>query len=70
MPMSSKFLAMSTKSGHDSDRLLAVIFEYMTKISVETNIKKMVMNLADLGKQLVSADRCSVWLHEPSEGIL
>ncbi|WP_153731681.1 HD domain-containing phosphohydrolase [Sporosarcina obsidiansis] len=54
----------------ESDRLLAVIFEYMTKITVETDIEKMVMNLADLGKELVSADRCTVWLHEQSEKLL
>ena len=70
MPTSSKFNLSKKTSGTNSDRLLAVIFEYMTKISVETDIKKMVMSLADLGKQLVAADRCSVWLHEPDDKTL
>ncbi|WP_232321260.1 HD domain-containing phosphohydrolase [Sporosarcina ureae] len=70
MPTSSNLIINNKTSGTNSDRLLAVIFEYMAKISVETNIKKMVMNLADLGKELVAADRCSVWLHEANEKIL
>lgn len=70
MPTSSNIFLHDKIQGTKSDRLLAVIFEYMTKITVESDIKKMVMNLADLGKQLVSADRCSVWLHEAREGTL
>ncbi|WP_205407165.1 HD domain-containing phosphohydrolase [Sporosarcina sp. PTS2304] len=67
MPYSSIASSMNIRATNDSDRLLGVIFEYMTKITVETDIKKMVMNLADLGKELVYADRCSVWLHNPEE---
>ncbi|WP_232319601.1 MULTISPECIES: HD domain-containing phosphohydrolase [Sporosarcina] len=70
MPASSNAFTNNKINGSNSDRLLAVIFEYMTKISVETDIKKMVMNLADLGKELVAADRCSVWLHEANEKTL
>lgn len=70
MPTSSKFFPANQPLTNDSDRLLSVIFEYMTKISVETDMKKLVMNLADLGRELVSADRCSVWLHEPNEKTL
>lgn len=46
-----------------SEELLAVIFEYMGKITAETDLDKLLMILADLGKSLVLADRCTVWLH-------
>ncbi len=48
-----------------SEELLAVIFEYMGKITAETDLDKLLMILADLGKSLVLADRCTVWLHNP-----
>ncbi len=51
----------------EPDRILAIIFEYMSKVSMENDLEKLLMILADLGKKLVVADRCSVWLHEPSE---
>ena len=39
----------------------------MSKVTMENDLEKLLMILADLGKKLVVADRCSVWLHEPSE---
>lgn len=50
-----------------SDLLLSTIFEYMGKMSTETDIAKMLYLLADLGTKLVQADRCTVWLHEASK---
>lgn len=50
-----------------SDELLAVIFEYMGKITAENDLDKLLMILADLGKRLVLADRCTVWLYNPME---
>ncbi|KAA0965471.1 HD domain-containing protein [Sporosarcina sp. ANT_H38] len=50
-----------------SDRILGVIFEYMAKVSMENDLEKSLMILADLGKKLVVADRCSVWLYDTSK---
>ena len=50
-----------------SDELLAVIFEYMGKITTENDLDKLLTILADLGKRLVLADRCTVWLYNPME---
>ncbi|GKV68168.1 hypothetical protein NCCP2716_06660 [Sporosarcina sp. NCCP-2716] len=47
-----------------SDVLLSTIFEYMGKMSMETDMHKMLLLLADLGTKLVNADRCTVWLHD------
>lgn len=53
-----------------SDELLAVIFEYIGKITAETDLDRLLMILADLGKSLVLADRCTVWLHNPKSNQL
>lgn len=53
-----------------ADEMLATIFEYMTKITAENDIDKIMSELADLGKKLVIADRCTVWLHKPTEQTL
>ena len=64
-----KLLAITTPDTSEfpqSDLLLSTIFEYMGKMSTETDIAKMLLLLADLGTKLVQADRCTVWLHEAS----
>lgn len=50
-----------------SEEMLAVIFEYMGKITAENDLDKLLMILADLGKRLVIADRCTVWLYNAAE---
>lgn len=60
----------SISKGQDelkSDELLAVIFEYMGIITAENELEKLLMILADLGKRLVLADRCTVWLYDSKE---
>ena len=49
------------------DEMLAIIFNYMTVITAENNLEKLLMHLADLGKKIVVADRCTVWLHKPDD---
>ncbi len=64
-----KSLAITTPEASEfpqSNLLLSTIFEYMGKMSTETDIAKMLLLLADLGTKLVRADRCTVWLHEAS----
>jgi len=48
------------KSG--ADELLKTIFQYVVKIANERDVDKLLVNLADMGRDLVSADRCTVWL--------
>lgn len=45
-----------------SDQLLKVIFEYAAKIANERRLDNVLMLMADLGKEIVVADRCTVWL--------
>lgn len=70
MPHLNEFLSAPDQSNQQSKQMLAIIFDYMAKMSIENDIEKLLMHLADLGTQLVSADRCTVWLHRPTERTL
>lgn len=45
-----------------TEQVLDLLFSYTPKIAGEKNLKKLVGLMADLGKQLVVADRCTLWL--------
>ena len=40
----------------------ALLFEYMPKIAAEHKMDSLLVLMADLGRQIVHADRCSLWL--------
>ncbi len=44
------------------DELLRTIFSYVGRIADERDIDKLLILLADMGRDLISADRCTVWL--------
>jgi HD-GYP domain-containing protein (c-di-GMP phosphodiesterase class II) len=50
------------KADLTSEQLLKVIFEYAAKIANERNLDNVLMLMADMGKQIVVSDRCTVWL--------
>lgn len=50
------------KKNLNSDEMLKVIFTYASKIANEKKLEKLLMLMADMGKELVVADRCSLWL--------
>ncbi|MDR2904355.1 MAG: HD domain-containing protein [Helicobacteraceae bacterium] len=50
------------KTELESTALLGVLFDYVSEISRERQIDKILMLMADLGKELAGADRCSLWL--------
>lgn len=45
-----------------SDEMLAVIFTYAGKIANEKQLDQLLMLMADMGRELIIADRCSLWL--------
>lgn len=45
-----------------SDMMLSSIFKYIGQIAEENNIDKKLILIADMGRELVDADRCTVWL--------
>jgi HD-GYP domain-containing protein (c-di-GMP phosphodiesterase class II) len=45
-----------------SEELLKVIFEYAAKITNERNLEKLLLTMADMGREITVADRCTLWL--------
>lgn len=45
-----------------SEQLLKLIFDYTAKIANERNLDRLLMLMADMGKEMVVSDRCTVWL--------
>jgi sigma-B regulation protein RsbU (phosphoserine phosphatase) len=51
-------------------RICQVIFEHAARISRESDISKLLNLNADLARDLIGADRCSVWLIDEQTGEL
>ncbi len=47
-----------------------VIFPYINRIAAERNIDRLLLLLADFGRDLIGADRCTVWLCNHRDGTL
>ncbi len=54
--------AMVGSGAGDSERILDLLFSYMPKIAAERRMDSLLVLMADLGRSLVQADRCSLWL--------
>jgi HD-GYP domain-containing protein (c-di-GMP phosphodiesterase class II) len=50
------------KAGSSATELLRTIFSYIARIAEERNIDRQLILLADMGRDLIGADRCTVWL--------
>lgn len=55
-------MSTSTSSSGDADRVSRVIFEYAAQISSEQDTDSLLRLNAGLARDLVAADRCSLWL--------
>lgn len=54
----------------ESQRILDLLFSYMPKIAAERQMDNLLVLMADLGRSIVSADRCSLWLVDEESGEL
>lgn len=54
----------------ESQRILKLLFSYMPKIAAERKMDNLLVLMADLGRAMVSADRCSLWLVDEESGEL
>ncbi|WP_456402629.1 HD domain-containing phosphohydrolase [Persephonella sp.] len=52
------------------ERKLKILLEYTSKITNEKDIRKILILLTDLAKEIIEADRCSIFLHDDSKGTL
>jgi HD-GYP domain-containing protein (c-di-GMP phosphodiesterase class II) len=50
------------KKNLTSEQMLRVIFEYTAKIANERSFDNVLILMANMGREMVVADRCSVWL--------
>jgi phosphoserine phosphatase RsbU/P len=54
----------------EAERLSGVIFDYASRMGAETDPDKLLLLNADMARELVRADRCSIWLLDVSTGEL
>ncbi|MCK9216687.1 MAG: HD domain-containing protein [Firmicutes bacterium] len=54
----------------NSKQKLKLIFEYVGKIAEEKKLDNLLHLMADLGRQLVVADRCSIWIYDKEKNEL
>jgi hypothetical protein len=47
-----------------------IIFSFIPRIAAEQNVDRLLLLLADFGRDLISADRCTVWLCNQKDGTL
>lgn len=52
------------------EKIVEIIFEYITKIQPLREYEEILMELADMGRYLAEADRCTVWVVDNKEGLL
>lgn len=52
------------------DALLKTIFTYTSRIAHERNLDKLLMLMADMGREMILADRCTLWLLDKEQGEL
>jgi hypothetical protein len=53
-----------------AEELLSVIFTYIARIPTERSVDGLLVLFADLGRELVSAGSCTLWLVDKEKGAL
>lgn len=63
MGQSTEFGSSKFRKELEPNELLEVIFHYVAKISNEKDLDRLLMLMADMGRELIISDRCTVWLY-------
>ena len=63
-------MELDEKQAVESRQILQLLFSYMPKIAAERKMDNLLVLMADLGRSIVSADRCSLWLVDEDSGEL
>ncbi len=53
-----------------AEQMLRIIFNYTTKIANERSLQRVLILMADMGREMIRADRCTVWIIDHSRGEL
>lgn len=62
--------SVSYKKELTPEEMLRTIFDYTAKIANEKNVESVLILMANMGRELVVADRCAVWLIDSARGEL
>ncbi|MFC0333247.1 HD domain-containing phosphohydrolase [Paenibacillus sepulcri] len=54
--------ARSTSNERSPEELLRIIFDYTAKIGRERSLSSVLLLMANMGREMILADRCTVWL--------
>ncbi|WP_457622136.1 HD-GYP domain-containing protein [Persephonella sp.] len=52
------------------EKKLKILLQYSSKLASEKSLKKVLLYLTDLAKDIMEADRCSIFLYDKNKGIL
>jgi len=55
-------IGLKIKSELDPEQLLDIIFHYVSLIAAEKDLDRLLLYMADMGRDLILADRCTLWL--------
>ncbi|MDZ5713328.1 HD domain-containing phosphohydrolase [Jeotgalibacillus haloalkalitolerans] len=50
-----------------AEELLKIIFEFASKLAHENDLDQLHLLMAEMGRRLTLADRCTLWIADPSE---
>jgi HD-GYP domain-containing protein (c-di-GMP phosphodiesterase class II) len=64
------FEAKKLKVDLQPEKMLRVIFDYTGKIANERNLDDVLLLMANMGREMIVADRCSVWLVDRAQSEL
>jgi HD-GYP domain-containing protein (c-di-GMP phosphodiesterase class II) len=56
------FESRKLKKDLEPEQMLHVIFDYAAKIANERRLGHLIMLMADMGREMIVSDRCTVWL--------
>ncbi|WP_371877761.1 HD domain-containing phosphohydrolase [Paenibacillus plantiphilus] len=54
--------AGSDSRGQSPEQMLRIIFDYTAKIANERSLISVLLHMANMGREMILADRCTVWL--------
>ncbi len=55
-------------SPQDEIRISHVVFDYAARIGQEQDLDRLLVLAADMARDLLAADRCSIWMVDPATG--
>jgi len=57
-------LEVKLKEDLAPEQMLHIIFHYISLIAPEKDLDRILLYMADMGRELILADRCTLWLHD------